>query len=228
MLKNLLSNAFKFTDQGGVRLTATAAVGGWSSEHPVLSQSPGVVAFEVSDTGIGIPLEKQKIIFEAFQQADASHQPQIRRHRPRPRHQPRAGQPARRRNPAAQHARQGLDLHALSAGEVRRPDQRGRRPERTTRTPAMHSPAALAVASPDRPIEQIPDDRLEIQPGDTILLIVEDDPHYARIILDLARDKGFKVLVATRGATRSILPSSSSRPRSRSTCSCPTCWAGRC
>src|SRR3978361_662961 len=71
VLKNLLSNAFKFTEQGGVRLPATAAVGGWNSEHPVLSQSPGVIAFEVSDTGIGIPLEKQKIIFEAFQQADA-------------------------------------------------------------------------------------------------------------------------------------------------------------
>ena len=76
VLKNLLSNAFKFTDQGGVRLTATAAVGGWNPEHPVLNQSPGVIAFEVSDTGIGIPLEKQKIIFEAFQQADACDQPQ--------------------------------------------------------------------------------------------------------------------------------------------------------
>jgi CheY-like chemotaxis protein len=53
--------------------------------------------------------------------------------------------------------------------------------------------------APERPIEQIPDDRLEIQPGDSILLIVEDDPHYARIMVDLAREKGFRVLVAMRG-----------------------------
>jgi len=71
VLKNLLSNAFKFTEEGSVKLKVSAAVGGWSPDHTLLNQS-AVVAFEVSDSGIGIPLEKQRIIFEAFQQADAS------------------------------------------------------------------------------------------------------------------------------------------------------------
>jgi len=72
VLKNLLSNAFKFTEHGGVKLSVYQAASGWSSDHAVLNTAPGVVVFEVSDTGIGILPEKQRIIFEAFQQADAS------------------------------------------------------------------------------------------------------------------------------------------------------------
>ncbi len=74
------------------------------------------------------------------------------------------------------------------------------------RTPATSSPslgpvpALQAATTEEGLVEQIPDDRLELAPGDSILLIVEDDPHYARVLVDLARDKGFKVLVATRGA----------------------------
>ncbi|MGH6742613.1 MAG: response regulator, partial [Bradyrhizobium sp.] len=67
------------------------------------------------------------------------------------------------------------------------------------RSGAAHAPAMLQGVATDRVVEHVADDRLEIEPGDSILLVVEDDPHYARVIMDLARDKGFKVLVAARG-----------------------------
>ena len=191
VLKNLLSNAFKFTAQGGVRLNVSAALGGWSTAHPVLSQASAVVAFEVSDTGIGIPLEKQKIIFEAFQQADAS--------------------TSRKYGGTGLGLAISRELATLLGGEIHlrsAPDTgssftlylpiKYAGSTTASRTAAPSTMTAPSV-SPERTVEQIPDDRLEIQPGDAILLIVEDDPHYARILLDLARDKGFKVLLAMRG-----------------------------
>jgi len=65
--------------------------------------------------------------------------------------------------------------------------------------PSTVLPAPLSVVS-EHPVEKIPDDRDNLQPDDASLLIVEDDPHYARVLRDLSRDKGFKVLVAMRGA----------------------------
>ena len=191
VLKNLLSNAFKFTAQGGVRLNVSAAVGGWSAGHPVLGQASGVVAFEVSDTGIGIPLEKQKIIFEAFQQADAS--------------------TSRKYGGTGLGLAISRELASLLGGEIhlRSATNSGSTftlylpvkyvGSSTVPRPATPSAVPTPAVSVERAVEQIPDDRLEIQPGDAILLIVEDDPHYARILLDLARDKGFKVLLAIRG-----------------------------
>ena len=195
VLKNLLSNAFKFTAQGGVRLNVSGAQGGWSAEHPVLKQAPTVVAFEVSDTGIGIPPEKQKVIFEAFMQADAS--------------------TSRKYGGTGLGLAISRELSNLLGGEIHlRSSQNvgstftlylplkyvgpstGPRPSGAASAPTMPT----ALVAPERSIEQIPDDRLEIQPGDSILLIVEDDPHYARNMVELAREKGFKVLVAMRGS----------------------------
>ena len=196
VLKNLLSNAFKFTEAGGVRLNVSAAYGGWSPDHPILSSAPAVVAFEVSDSGIGIPHEKQKIIFEAFQQADAS--------------------TSRKYGGTGLGLAISRELAGLLGGEIHLRSTPGQGSTFTLYLPlryvgptvatryagaAEHQARALEVLpATERQIEQIPDDRLEVEAGDSILLIVEDDPHYARIIMDLARDKGFKVLVAMRGA----------------------------
>ncbi len=196
VLKNLLSNAFKFTAEGGVRLSVSAALAGWSAEHPVLNNSPAVVAFEVSDTGIGIPQEKQKLIFEAFQQADAG--------------------TSRKYGGTGLGLAISRELANLLGGEIHLKSTPGKGSIFTlylplkyagpTVAPRVNASSQYNVAPPlpaatqERVTDQLPDDRLDLEPGDTILLIVEDDPHYARVLVDLARDKGFKVLVAARGS----------------------------
>ena len=197
VLKNLLSNAFKFTERGGVQLKVFAAPAGWTASHPILSQAQSVVAFEVADTGIGIPAEKQKMIFEAFQQADAS--------------------TSRKYGGTGLGLAISRELSNLLGGEIQLRSASGVGSTFTLYLPityvgpstalraatsgTLQLPAAnVPTVLPERTIEHIPDDRTKIEPGDSILLIVEDDPHYCRVLVDLARDKGFKVLVAMRGA----------------------------
>ncbi|HJT71610.1 MAG TPA: HAMP domain-containing protein [Terriglobales bacterium] len=199
VLKNLLSNAFKFTEQGGVRLSVSPAPSGWTEDHPILSKAASIVAFEVSDTGIGIPADKQRIIFEAFQQADAG--------------------TSRKYGGTGLGLAISRELASLLGGEIQLRSTPGKGstftlylpqtyvgPSGTSRTQqegtsSSAAPLQLsAIKVTEHPVEHIADDRENLQPGDTVLLIVEDDPHYARILCDLAHDKGLKVLVAMRGA----------------------------
>jgi HAMP domain-containing protein/CheY-like chemotaxis protein/signal transduction histidine kinase len=197
VLKNLLSNAFKFTEQGGVRLSVGSTTSGWTEDHPILSKAASVIAFEVADTGIGIPADKQRIIFEAFQQADAG--------------------TSRKYGGTGLGLAISRELASLLGGEIQLRSTPGKGSTFTLYLPQTYvgpsastlsregrissAPLQLsAVNVVERTDEHIDDDHKNVLPDDSVLLIVEDDPHYARVLLDLARDKGFKVLVATRGA----------------------------
>jgi HAMP domain-containing protein/CheY-like chemotaxis protein/signal transduction histidine kinase len=198
VLKNLLSNAFKFTEHGSVRLAVSVAERGWSEDHPILSNAASVVAFEVADSGIGIAPDKQRIIFEAFQQADAS--------------------TSRKYGGTGLGLAISRELASLLGGEIQLRSIPGQGSTFTLFLPLAYvGPSASRLSQADvktpaaplklsnivvaeHPVEEIADDRHNLQPEDAVLLIVEDDPHYARVLCDLARDKGFKVLVALRGA----------------------------
>jgi HAMP domain-containing protein/signal transduction histidine kinase/CheY-like chemotaxis protein len=196
VLKNLLSNAFKFTEQGGVQLSVSVATDGWSEDHPILGAAASVVAFAVSDTGIGIPPEKQRIIFEAFQQADAG--------------------TSRKYGGTGLGLAISRELANLLGGEIQLRSTPGKGSIFTLYLPQTYvGPSAANVTMVDRQaqlsvpplqlateaaVDLVEDDRENLQQDDAILLIVEDDPHYARVLCDLSRDIGFKVLVAMRGA----------------------------
>ncbi len=198
VLKNLLSNAFKFTEQGGVKLTISRASSGWSADHPVLCGAGSVVAFTVADTGIGIPPEKQRIIFEAFQQADAG--------------------TSRKYGGTGLGLAISRELASLLGGEIQLKSTPGQGSTFTLYLPQTYvgttAPAVPKERSSPRQATaeflpagsisdqdaQMEDDRADLSKGDAVLLIVEDDPHYVRVVTDLSHDAGFKVLIATSGA----------------------------
>jgi signal transduction histidine kinase/DNA-binding response OmpR family regulator/HAMP domain-containing protein len=224
ILKNLLSNAFKFTHQGHVTLTIEDVFAGWSADNEDLNRAQQVIAFSVSDTGIGISPDKQQIIFEAFQQAD--------------------GSTSRKYGGTGLGLAISRELSKLLGGEIRLVSAPGQgstftlylplvymatrsarrvstdfRGETTTAPvpkrlppPAQFDAPELEDATADTvdvPVDAdeglsaanvANDDRDNIRQGDQVLLIVENDLAFARFLLDAARAKGFKGLVTTLGA----------------------------
>ena len=221
ILKNLLSNAFKFTHQGHVTLTVEEVFAGWSPDNEDLNRAQQVIAFSVSDTGIGISPDKQQIIFEAFQQAD--------------------GSTSRKYGGTGLGLAISRELSKLLGGEIRLVSAPGqgstfslylplvymatrtaRRVTTDYRAEQAAGPLPKRLAPPAQPQPQptlqdivemadeteealaadnvASDDRDSIQQGDLVLLIVENDLAFARFLLDAARAKGFKGLVTTAGA----------------------------
>jgi HAMP domain-containing protein/signal transduction histidine kinase/DNA-binding response OmpR family regulator len=196
VLKNLLSNAFKFTEQGEVRLRIALAKQGWSSDQVTLNRAQNVIAFSVSDTGIGIAPDKQKVIFEAFQQAD--------------------GSTSRRYGGTGLGLSISREIARLFGGEIKLTSQPGQGSTFTFFFPQLspefistqfstpYSETRLIGVNTDamnRVSTMINDDRATIERGDRVLLIVEDDVNFARILIEMAQQQGFKVITAQNGST---------------------------
>jgi signal transduction histidine kinase/DNA-binding response OmpR family regulator/CHASE3 domain sensor protein len=184
ILNNLLSNAFKFTAQGEVTLRIAAT----------RNQQ---IAFHVSDTGIGIPAEKFGRVFQAFEQVDGS---------------------TRR-----QYGGTGLGLSIarsmaqLMGGDITLVSEPGKgstftvtlplsvefmRPEAheaATLTTPTRAPSIAAAVMTAIPAATVADDREQLAKGDSVILIIEDDIAFARILLDTVRKRGQRGLVATDG-----------------------------
>jgi HAMP domain-containing protein/signal transduction histidine kinase/DNA-binding response OmpR family regulator len=230
VLRNLLSNALKFTEHGQVTLSIAPALSGWSRDNASLNRANSVIAFAVRDTGIGIPAHRHRMIFEAFQQGDGTtsrkyggtglglsisreianllggeirlvsapgqgstftlYLPQLLEAPPR-----RVAVPAR---DAVVRGRTGIPAPAAELLSARSASSSTLvLPERAPETVEAGNGAAAESAL--RLPADLTDDRSSIEPDDLVLLIVEDDHTFARVLLERARERGFKGVVATRG-----------------------------
>ncbi len=203
IMKNFLSNAFKFTSEGGVTLLISRPDGQSYNEtqlHKRGVDGAKAVVFSVSDTGIGIPEDKQELIFEAFHQADGT--------------------------TSRQYGGTGLglsisrELALLLGGEIRIESTHGEgstftlylpetfdseikpeKPETENLKQDTRAPTPSRVSQWEDAVEAIEDDRKTISPKDQSILIIEDDPSFLKILRDLTREHGFKSLVAGTGET---------------------------
>jgi HAMP domain-containing protein/signal transduction histidine kinase/CheY-like chemotaxis protein len=225
VLKNLLSNSFKFTHEGHVTLAIDSVKSGWNPDNEHLNRASDVIAFSVMDTGIGISSDKQQIIFEAFQQAD--------------------GSTNRKYGGTGLGLAISRELARLLAGEIRlvsaprvgstftlylpqiytapRPTRKGTGARTARETYARSAPSggdispgkgesaggesSLAVdrardeslPSAGPLVNEVGDDRDAVGLDENVILIVENDLAFARFLLDAAREKGFKGIVTSQG-----------------------------
>ncbi|HEY1951953.1 MAG TPA: response regulator, partial [Gemmatimonadaceae bacterium] len=240
ILKNLLSNAFKFTESGDVGLTIRRAEKGRRFQNPALDAASDVLAFAVTDTGIGIPKEKQRLIFEAFQQADGTTSRKyggtglglsISREIARllggeirvestenkgstftlflpTRYTPRQDGPDRDPLNTSEHSAAFTREPESSYGRAtpaRAPTRRDQR-RRPSGNAVQYQPERRAVSQ-----TVIDDDRDRVEEGDRTVLIIENDQNFAKVLLDMARDKGYKGVVELDGeaglrAAREVRP----------------------
>ncbi|MCP4700312.1 MAG: response regulator [Gammaproteobacteria bacterium] len=224
IINNMLSNAFKFTDKGEIRLAVQRPPADLNLVTVVLDPAKSI-AISVTDTGIGIPKDKQKLIFEAFQQADGTTSRQfggtglglsISREMARLlggdlQLFSEAGKgctftlylpeilEAGSREPEADAKPSVAATPRKPAAEVQRPQQ--------TQAPAPQAPAPQAsadtgTAEPEElPPAEIPDDRESLEPGDNSILVIEDDRKFSRILKNLVHEKHYKCLLAEDGKT---------------------------
>ena len=218
ILKNLLSNAFKFTEKGEVSLKIFESRKTWRSGIPTLDGASKVVGFSITDTGIGIPHEKQSIIFEAFQQAE--------------------GSTSRKYGGTGLGLSISRGLAELLGGTIELESQAGKGSAFTLYIPLLNDAASvdprevsesikviqelnvdsdgtkinellskLRIANEavearnmdiiNEMINETGDDRNTIQPSDKIVLVVEDDLRFGKIMVEKAHEKELKAVVAT-------------------------------
>ncbi|AFZ02831.1 response regulator [Calothrix sp. PCC 6303] len=196
ILINLLGNAFKFTENGEVSLIVNLATQGWNPQQGKLNSADKVISFAIKDTGVGIPVEKQKIIFEAFQQAD--------------------GSTSRKYGGTGLGLSISREIARLFGGEITLESQLGVGSTFTFYLPLL--PQSLEVSNQElvttnqdlmsrnqdsiiniiRP--SIQDDRNNFQSQKLSLLIIEDDINFAKILIDTARQYGFQCIHAQNGS----------------------------
>jgi HAMP domain-containing protein/signal transduction histidine kinase/CheY-like chemotaxis protein len=193
IVKNLLSNAFKFTNRGQVSFNVNLVNDGWGHENENLNNAQSVLAISVADTGIGISSDKQQIIFEAFQQAD--------------------GSTSRKYGGTGLGLAISREIARLLGGEIGLVSTPGKGSTFTLYLPLNFLPVAsppvvlnepkfdvntLAEVAPS-PVNEVGDDRDRIRASDRVLLVVDNDLDFARYLMEVAHDCGFKVLVTSLG-----------------------------